>query len=230
VRRLLVPLVAAGLVAGAAASPAAATNECNGLQVCVPVAGPWVALVPQHPVPVEFQLSCPKGYVVGGLDSELSVREIDVSFRGLNGSPVSPGTTTSQDAVFTATYVGTGAPAPSFRPHIGCVPTAGGGGRIPTAFGVFPPGRATVRHVRDVRVIAGAHRIALGCAVNERLVGGSHAVGFFTAAPPGAGLFRSVVASRVVRQGHVVVSVRATAGVTGTRAIVQVGALCAPEQ
>jgi hypothetical protein len=179
---------------------------------------------------VEFQLSCPRSYVVGGLDSELSVREIDVAFRGLNGSPVSPGLTTTGDAVFVATYVGVGAAAPSFRPHIGCVPTAGGGGRIPTAVGVFPPGKPTVRHIREVRLAAGARRVTLGCAANERLVGGSHAVGFFTPGPPTADVVRSVVASRALSGGRVVVSVRAAAAVRNAHTILQVGAICASEQ
>jgi hypothetical protein len=227
-RLLLVPLLAAASAA-LFASPAAATNECRGLQICVPVAGPWVSVAPKGAA-VEFQLSCPRSYVVGGLDSELSVREIDVAFRGLNGSPVSPGLTTTGDAVFVATYVGVGAAAPSFRPHIGCVPTAGGGGRIPTAVGVFPPGKPTVRHIREVRLAAGARRVTLGCAANERLVGGSHAVGFFTPGPPTADVVRSVVASRALSGGRVVVSVRAAAAVRNAHTILQVGAICASEQ
>jgi hypothetical protein len=179
---------------------------------------------------VEFQLSCPRGYVVGGLDSELSVREIDVAFRGLNGSPVSPGLTTSREAVFVGMYVGLDAAAPSFRPHIGCVPTAGGGGRIPTSVRAFPPGKPAVRRIKEVRLAAGARRVSLGCAVNERLVGGSHAVGFFTPGPPTAELVRSVVATRALSGGRVVVSVRASAAVRGGRTIVQVGAICASEQ
>jgi len=72
-------------VAGMGAAPAAATNECRGLQVCVRVAGPWVvvpaALTTSRPS-VDFQLSCPRGYVIGGLDAELSDRAIDIDFLG----------------------------------------------------------------------------------------------------------------------------------------------------
>ena len=228
-RRILLVSLLVAAAAAFVASPASATNECRGLQICVPVSGPWVS-VPPKGAAVEFQLSCPRSYVVGGLDSELSVREIDIAFRGLNGSPVSPGLTTTGDAVFVATYVGVGAAAPTFRPHIGCVPTAGSAGRIPTSFRAFPPGKPTVRHIREVRLAAGARRVTLGCAGNERLVGGTHALGFFTPGPPTVELVKSVVASRALRAGRVVVSVRASAAIRGGHTILQVGAICAPEQ
>ena len=64
-RRLLVlPVVATACAIVAA--PASATTECRGLQVCVPVAGPWVLASPGQ---VEFQLACPKKFVIGGLDA-----------------------------------------------------------------------------------------------------------------------------------------------------------------
>src|SRR5262249_39069738 len=82
VRSLLIALVTA-IAAAAATAPVAgaATRECDGLQICVPIAGPWV-VVPSAGVKlrsVEFQLDCPRGYIVGGLDAELSVREIDIA-------------------------------------------------------------------------------------------------------------------------------------------------------
>ena len=95
---------------------------------------------------VQFQLTCPKGYIVGGLDAELTDRAIDVWFLGAAGSPVAPGTTTSRTIVFVATYVGVGrarADVPAARrlhprrrrrpPHADRVPA------------VFPPGKPTVR-------------------------------------------------------------------------------------
>ena len=93
----------------AVAAPAGGANECDGLMVCVPVAGPWVVVPASTGAPrerVEFQLTCPRGYVVGGLDARLSVRAIDVGFIGTLGSPVNPGITTSRSAVFLGTYVG----------------------------------------------------------------------------------------------------------------------------
>ena len=37
----LLAVLAAALVA---AAPAGATNECRGLMVCIPIAGPWVVV------------------------------------------------------------------------------------------------------------------------------------------------------------------------------------------
>ena len=77
-------LLLLGVLAAAAwsAAPAgAATHECRALPVCVPVAGPWVIVPSKQSVPrpqVQFQLSCPKGYIVGGTDAELSNAAIDV--------------------------------------------------------------------------------------------------------------------------------------------------------
>ena len=65
---------AAVLVFGVA--PAGATRECEGLTVCVPKVGPWVVVPTSGEVPrrqVEYLLSCPKGYVVGGLDAVIRV-------------------------------------------------------------------------------------------------------------------------------------------------------------
>src|SRR5262249_45518579 len=97
----LVVVFAAALAVGVA--PAGATRECEGLQVCVPKAGPWIVVptsgaAPREPA--EFLLACPKHYVVGGLDAELSVRSIDVTFIGSLGSPVNPGISTSDSVVF----------------------------------------------------------------------------------------------------------------------------------
>jgi hypothetical protein len=231
-RRLLGVLVvgcAAALAGGA--GPAGATRECSGFMVCVPVAGPWVMLPPDRRAPrapVEYRLSCPRHYVVGGLDAELSDRGIDIGFVGALGSPVNPGITTSRAVVFVGRYVGSSARATSFRPHIGCIPAAGGGGRVPTvASRVFPPGQPTVRRVRTVRFRPGPLRVVQACAAGERLVAASHAVGFFTAAPPSQRLAGSVSTAHVVRGGRVIVSGHAGGLVRGLRAVVQVSAVCA---
>ena len=213
----------------AVAAPAGSANECDGLMVCIPVAGPWVVVPTSGGVPrlqAEYQLTCPRRFVVGGLDAELSHRAIDVSFLGTLGSPVNPGITTSRSAVFVASYVGGSARSPTFRPHIGCMPAAGGGVRIPTAVTAFPPGRPTIRRVRTVRVRPGTATVAQGCAVHERLVGASHALGFFTRRAPSPSVVASVTGLRVVRDGRVVVSVRGDAELGGVRAVVQVHAVC----
>lgn len=234
-RRAVVSVVVACTALAAFASAATATNECEGLQVCVPVAGPWVVVPAGATAPrprVEFQLSCPEGHVVGGLDVELSHRGIDVSFGGLVGSPVAPGVTTERSAIFTATYTGSVSDATSFRPHVGCVPTAGGGGRIPVAHTAFPPGPPSTRRVTAVRVPTGvgAVRARRACAANERLVSAWHALAFRTQEPPPTRLVEAVRVTRIVRAEAVTVTVRGSTALRGARAIVQVGAVCAGER
>ena len=220
-------VVAAAL---AVASPAGGANECDGLMVCIPIAGPWVVVPNSGSVPraqVEYQLTCPRGHIVGGLDARLSHRALDVSFLGTLGSPVNPGITTSRSAVFVAADVGASVRAPSFRPFIGCMPAAGGGTRVPTSVSAFTPGRPTTRRVKTVRVRPGETTVTQRCAARERLVGASHAFGFNTRTPPSASLVGSLSADQVIRGRAVVVKVRADAEVSDVRAVVQVHAVCA---
>lgn len=223
---LALAVVAAAL---AVASPAGGANECDGLMVCVPVSGPWVVVPTSTGVPrphVEYQLTCPRGHVVGGLDARLSDRSIDVGFLGTLGSPVNPGISTSRAAVFVATYVGASARAPSFKPFVGCMPSAGGGTRVPTSASAFPPGRPTTRRVKTVRVRPGEATVTQRCTAGERLVGSSHALGFATRTPPSASLVDGVSADRSIRGSEVVVKVRGDAEIAGVRAVVQVHAVC----
>jgi hypothetical protein len=229
VKRLLA--LAAVVAAWGAAAPgtAMATNECNGLQQCVPVHGPWVVVPTGTTVPrprVEYRIRCPRGYVAGGLDAQLSDRAIDLGFLGRIGAPINPGISTSRAVVFYGTYVGATARAPSFRPHVGCMP-AGGGGRLPTARIVFPPGQPTIRRVREVRVRPGRRTAALACTGRERLVAASHAFGFFTRTPPSASLVASVSGRQSITGNRVAVLVGADAEVAAVRAVVQVHAVCA---
>ena len=232
-RILLIAAVAAAVLAAGAAGATSATRECDGLQVCVPVAGPWV-VVPtakgaSRPT-VEFQLSCPRGYIVGGLDAELSRRGVDVSFGGRLGSPVNPGITTSRAVVFVGSYVGTSARGPTFRPHIGCMPASGGGARVPTSTSVFRPGEPPARRARTVRVRPGSATVVARCNAGERLVGSAHAFGFFTRRPPEPSLATSVSGARSVAGGRVTVRVRADAELGNVRAVVQVQAVCSRER
>jgi hypothetical protein len=231
VRRLLLLLVLATGVVGAGARPAEATNECRGLQICVRVAGPWVIVPAARSAPrprVEYQLSCPRGFVVGGLDAELSDRAIDLSFLGKLGSPVNPGVTTSRAAVFVATYAGAAGRASSFRPHLGCVPSAGGGsGPVPFKLAAaFAPGQPTIRRVSNVRLRPTRARAVRACAGGEHLISGWYAVGFYTPAAPKATLMASVVAAQTLRGGRVDVQARVGTAVSGVRAVLQVGAVC----
>jgi hypothetical protein len=225
VRRAAALAAVACAVLATGAARAAPTNECRGLQVCVRVMGPWV-VVPASHARVEFQLACPRRYVVGGLDAELSDPAIDISFFGRLGAPVAPGITTSRTAVFVARFVGSTRRTVTFRPHLGCVPSNGAGGGIPTAR-VVRPGQPAVRRVKTLRVVPRrTWAVAAGCASAERLVAGSHAVGFYTAKPPPARLVAAVATRQSLARDHVTVVVRG--GALGrVRAIVQVSALCA---
>ena len=226
--RVLWALVVAG-TALAVPAPAGAANECDGLMICVSVPGPWVVVPSSTSVPrerVEFQLTCARNHVVGGLDARLSVRAIDVSFLGTLGSPVNPGITTSRSAVFLGTYVGRSASTPTFRPFIGCMPSAGGGSRVPTSVSAVRPGRPVTRRVTTVRVRPGTTTVVQRCTSGERLVGGSHAFGFATKTPPSASLVRSVSGSQAISGESIVVRVRGDAELAGVRAVVQVHALC----
>jgi hypothetical protein len=226
VRRLLC-LATAAAVCAIVAAPAYATNECRGLQVCVPVSGPWVLASRAQ---VEFQLACPKRFVVGGLDAELSSRAIDIGFVGNLGSPVNPGITTAKEAVFLGRLVRGRDPAASFRPHIGCVPASGGGKRSPTSYHAFAPGKPSIRRVTQIVVEPGRTRhYVRRCAHNERLVSATHAVGFFGDIPPSLSLARSVQVGQSVHAGRVHVTVRATRAVAGGNAIVQLDLLCAAQ-
>ena len=220
---MLAAVVAAFAVA---AAPAGATSECKGLQVCVPVVGPWVVAPAAG---VEFQLDCPKRFIVGGLDAELSARAIDIGFAGGLGSPVNPGITTSGSAVFLGRFVGRGAGG-SFRPHIGCIPASGGGQRTPTAVRVFKPGHPTERVVKELPVSPGLRRLTASCGPGRRLVRATHAVGFYTFAPPSAALVADLQVRQVVRAGLVRVTAHAGAlfrSLPAVAAIVQVDLTCA---
>jgi hypothetical protein len=223
VKRVLV-LTCVAVACAAAAAPAGATNECRGLQVCVPVTGPWVLAAPGE---VQFQLACPKRFVVGGLDAELSSRGIDVGFVGRLGSPVNPGITTSKEAVFLGRFVHGPDGAPSFRPHIGCVPASGGGQRTPTAFRAVAPGKPVERRVFQVGVRPGKTRRFVGrCLARERLAAATHAIAFYGDAPPTPRVARAVSVAQRIRGGRAELTIHASAAVAGTRAVVQLDLLC----
>jgi hypothetical protein len=177
---------------------------------------------------VEFQLSCPRRFVVGGLDAELSSRAIDLVFLGKLGSPVSPGVTTGTEAVFAGRYLRPSGTT-SFRPHIGCIPAGGGGQRVPTALvKTFPPGNADVRRVRQLVVRPGTtRRFAARCRSGERLVAASHAVGIYRKGPPTRTMASAVRVTQRVHRGRAQLTVQSSSGVHGLHAIVQLDLICA---
>jgi hypothetical protein len=211
------------------AAPAGGANECDGFMICVPIAGPWVvvpAATGSQRARVEYQMTCPRGHVAGGLDALLSVRAIDIGFLGTLGSPVNPGISTSRSVVFVGTYVGRTDRAPTFKPLVGCIPAAGGGSRVPTSVAAFPPGRPVTRRVKTIRVRPGTTTVVQRCSSGERLVGSSYAFGFATRTPPSASLVESVSGSRSSSSTGVTVRVQGDAELSTVRATVQVHALC----
>jgi hypothetical protein len=233
VRRVLLLTALAGSIAAATASPAGATDECNGLMTCVPLQGPWVAVPVGRSVPrphVEYLLSCPKGFIVGGTDAELSRPGIDLSFQGKLGAPVNPGVTTARGVVFVATWVGRpgGAP-PSFRPHVGCMPSSGGG-RVLTSLRAVPPGKPATRRVFALQLHPGTQTVSKRCNTGEELIAATHATGYFEIDPPGRQLVASVRVGQRVRAGRVTIRVRAGREILASRTIVQYSLVCAGGQ
>lgn len=229
-RRALTSLAVVLLVglAGIGAGAADAADECKGLRVCLPLAGPWV-VVPAGGV--EYALTCPlPGYVVAGTDARVATRDVDVSFRGESGSPVGPGVTTRRSVVFHAARSRAGAGLSSFRPFIGCIPTRGGGGRALTAFSAGTPGVKSAQPVRSVVVSRPVRTPALvvrvPCPAGSRLVGSTHAVAFRQPLSPSDAMLGAVRVRRAAVDGVLVARVTSTAA-AGPKAEVQVRALCA---
>lgn len=231
--RALVILVAltASLAVGVTASRAA--DECNGLLVCIPVAGPWVVIPASEGAVVatsDWKLVCPEG-VVGGVDARASEKAVAVAFPGRIGSPVNPGITTAESLVFRGTYTGRASRATSYRPFIGCIP-GGGGPRTPTAASgaeAVKPGEPITTRIATVRVVAGTlARAKLGCRPGERLLHAGHSVGLFTGDAPSQPQRTAVRVIRVVRGGKLLVSATRTGALDDNiRAVVQLQAVCA---
>lgn len=214
-RRLL---VLAALAAAVIAPSAHATNECRGLKVCVPVAGPWVVTTSARQS--QYDLSCPARFVVAGLDAELSMRGIDVGFVGSMGAPVNPGITTQRAAVFLGRVVRGSSAGATFRPHIGCVPAAGGGQRAPTAYDAFAPGRPVDRRVHEFAA-HGNRTVSARCPRREVLRAATHAIGFYRPAPPTAAEVSAVQVAQSTHAGVVKLRIRTTVD-----AVVQLDLLC----
>jgi hypothetical protein len=222
--------LAAGLLVGAV--PSQAADECKGLQVCIPVAGPWVAI----PAPgglattASWKLDCPRG-VVGGVDARASETAVAIEFPGRIGSPVNPGITTTNSLVFRGTYSGAVHRATSYQPYIGCIPTAGGGPRTRTAFQkVTPvkPGDSITVRARTIDLESGTlSRTTLSCRPKERLLASSASVGLHTTDVPTKAQLAAVHVIRVRRGTRILVSATRRGLADGVRASLQVQAVCA---
>jgi len=211
-RLVALAVVAVAVAAGVGVGAGRAADECRGLQVCLPVPGPWVAIPPSEgggPAVAVWELRCPlKGYIVAGIDARVSDRSIDVSFRGENGAPVSPGVTTGREVLFTAVYTGTGRQTTSFQPFVGCIPSSGGGGRALTGTAspaAYVPAKPIERRVARKRLVSGSTtRVVQSCPAGTRLLGAQHAYAFRVGAQPGRSLLDAVNVRQTVAGRSVV--------------------------
>jgi hypothetical protein len=229
VRRLVLATLALVVVLAAAAPASQAADECKGLQVCIPVVGPWVAI----PAPsgqsrsATWELVCPQG-IVGGVDARASEKEVAVEFPGRIGSPVNPGITTSRSLVFRGTYAGTLQRRTSYQPSIGCIPPTGGGGRVRASLSAVKPGTPITVRIATLPVIDGlrAHA-ALRCHAGERLLGSSTSVGLYTDDAPTRAQLGAVKVTRVRRGPRIVVGATRLGLAPSLRVDVQLQAVCA---
>jgi hypothetical protein len=221
-------LVAALLVSVPASR---AADECKGLQVCIPIAGPWVAI----PAPnglfeeADWKLVCPQG-IVGGVDARASEKAVSVDFPGLLGSPVNPGITTAGALVFRGTYAGRVHRATSYQPYIGCIPQNGGGGRTRVSFApadAVKPGSPITVRIATLKVLPGRlARASLRCKPNERLLASAHSVGLYTSVPPTRSELSAVHVIRARRGQQILVSATRGGLAADVRVEVQVQATC----
>ena len=220
---ILVALAAALMVLAAPAARAA--DECRGLPVCIPVAGPWVVIPPgdangRFPHR-SWRMKCPEGSIVGGVDARLTHRTVDMSFSGLLGSPVNPGVTTREEVVFTGTYTGDARRPTGFRPFIGCVPTAGGG-RIPTAVKPGSPTRLRVRTVSFKTTASATH----SCSRGERLISSTHAVALRSGREPGTSQLAGVRSELASAGGRLAARATMSGAARALSAKLQIIAVC----
>ncbi len=226
-RVALVSLVAALAGAAALAPAGGATTECRGIQACIRVVGPWV-VVPARGTAV-YLLTCPGGRsVVGGLDAQVTSRDVRLGFDGRLSAPVQPGSTTTRYALFRA--VSFSSHVQAFQPLLGCVPLQGGGGRSTVSAYVSPPGPSLEYRSRIAVIAPGSVGFAkVSCLASERIVGSWHAVAFRTKNPPALDNVGRIDTTTVVVGKKVVVSASASDGLSiDAHAIVQAGAECAP--
>ena len=232
IRRLLLIVLLAAAVSGVGPSTADAGRECDGLIVCIPVAGPWVQVFGSAK-PTYYELACPgRGQVIGGLDADRA-GPLGITFLGTLGGPVGPGVTTGRAAIFVAH---TTRPLSGFRPLLGCIPGGGGGGRGRTVHepkrelqAVAPPPEATVWRVKNVRLKdRQRQRITHQCLADERLLTFSSAVAFRTVRPPSLSTLGSVRATARRAGERIVVDVRSgIARPKNVRVELQIHAVCA---
>ena len=230
--------VAAPGIAGAAGTSggarAALNDECTGVQVCVPVKGPWVKIPAGQRgriLPTEWELKCAgRNDTIGGTDAIGSTSTVAVTFQASPGSPVRSGVSTHNAVIFSGLDGGGGTSAVTYRPAIGCIPGGGGSGtRSRVSYqATFPPFTGLDIRSGDTAIEAGQPlRVADGCQIGGRLLHASSALGFFGAKPPSAALLRSISSHEEITRDSFTVTV--TPGPTlprDARIVLQVRIIC----
>jgi hypothetical protein len=229
VRRALLAAPLVGAVALALPLGASATNQCKGLDVCITVPGPWVAVPAANAGSAStalYQVTCPKRSVAGGLDAILGDPTLEVRWLGLLGSPINPGISTKRSVIFQGSSAR--ARPTAFRPVVGCIPTSGGGGRSTTAYTAAKP-KPLQRRFHTVSVRGNQPvGVITACATGERIAGATYSVGFKTHLQPGPSVLSGVQVELARQAGRSVATVRRTFAVPSSmRVLLQVQLLCA---
>jgi len=228
-RRFGLAVASLALAGSIGASEGFAGRECEGLDACIRVVGPWVQ-VSAGEAPTFYQLKCPgRGQLVGGLDADLGGK-LEITFLGALGGPVSPDVTTGSAIVFVARSATP--QAQTFRPLLGCIP-ASGGGRARTSYEptraleqVRPPAEPTTRRVTTVRLRRSPATLTRSCRRGERLLAFSHALAFRTKTAPTETLLTSLQASSQRAGDRVVVTLRGSLP-SQARVELQIHVVCA---
>jgi len=224
VRLSLASLLAAFALCALLASSGRAANECNGIQRCVPVSGPWVVVPASGEV--DFLLECPgaKG-IVGGTDALVSSQQIGVSWDAIPGSPIGSGRTSNFEVLFRAVS-GNHRPG-EFQPFIGCIPTQSST-RTTTAVPSHPLGAPLDLRAANVAVDPGqASSGSLRCPVGEQFVDSWTATAFALPEPAPPGSAAAITVHATVSDGVASLSARAGASLSlSVHALVQLGVRC----
>jgi hypothetical protein len=206
---------------------AAAAKECNGVQRCIPVEGPWVAVPADGEV--EYELMCPKGQgVVAGTDGLASSIDVHVSFDGILGAPIAYGRTTNSAMLFRGVS-GRHRPG-SFKPFIGCIPTPSSV-RNTVAAPRSPVGPPLKLKSRLVGLSGGSEKVVtIACPAGDSLVDSWSTPAFETSKAPNPALAAAITARTTIsgRMAKVAIST-SEALPAGSHAELQIGVRCAEQ-
>lgn len=164
---------------GAAATPALATAECNGVPNCQSISTPWVAVAGggslNAPTIGGYYVACPSGMHVAGADWIANVvDDVELSLQPPGGWPMSL-------AIFRG-YGTTGQPG-SFQGYAGCTPSSASSRSVLATAAAARSGRQVRAHserLRAGRTITRTHE----CRRGERVVSAGGSVAFHTEKPP----------------------------------------------